>query len=114
MPTPKYVVCRPCSPPRQLVRSPSLAGSDVTDPITGRCLFHPPLNERLYALPRVDAGGAKSMLPNRLPWSLSLLLETPPTVAGTAWLPRMPRNRLTESDDTPAACNPIGSVSRRL
>src|SRR3712207_5133816 len=64
MPTPKYVVCRPCAPPRQLVRSPSLAGSDVAAPNAGRHLCQPPLNERLYALPRVDAGGAKSMLPN--------------------------------------------------
>src|SRR5215207_8279512 len=106
MPTPKYVVCRPCRPPRQLVRSPSLAGSDVTDPNTGRCLFHPPLNERLYALPRLDAGGAKSTLPNTVPWSLNLSLEMRPTDDGTAWLPRMPRNRVTESDDTPAAFNP--------
>ena len=46
-------------------------------------MFQPPLNEMLYALPRVEAGGAKSTLPNRLPWSLSLLLEIPPTVDGT-------------------------------
>src|SRR5262245_65077343 len=102
-PTPKYVVWRPCSPPRQLVRSPSLAGTDVTDPNTGRCVDQPPLNERLNALPRVEPGGAKSMLPNNEPWSLSLSLEMPPTVAGTASLLRMLRNRPTESDDTPAA-----------
>jgi hypothetical protein len=49
------------------VRSPSLAGTDVTEPNTGRCVDQPPLNDRLYALPRVEPGGAKSMLPNSEP-----------------------------------------------
>ncbi len=110
----RYPLWRVWSPPRQLVRSPPYDGSSVAKPDAGFWRFQLPVSVTLKACPALDDGGAMSMLPMSEPWSLTLSLGVAPTRAGTAEGARMPSSRDTESDDTPTARSPSGSVSSRL
>ena len=82
--------------------------------VAGFDLFHDPLNVRLNAWPVDEVGGVKSNVPKTSALSLSRAPGMPPMRPGTRAVFRMSSRRDTESDETPAACNPNGDVLSRL
>ena len=73
-----------------------------------------PLNESVIDWPRVDDGGARSMLPNTAPLSLRRSDGRPPTLAGTLAVRSSDASRAAESAATPAACRPSAPVLSRF